>query len=148
MTPNTDRYKRINLDGRSINFTTTSAVALKGGQVVCLDNKGLAVIATAALVLAGAKLYAVVSRALSVDEAIPAGDSLTLDYMETGREFALLAAPETALTRDLALTVVDGAVALATPAEDADVGGNIRAYSVETYTTKAGKQELVRVRIA
>lgn len=142
MTPNTDRYKRINLDGKSINYTTTSAAALKGGQIVCLDAAGLAILATAALVLAGAKLYAVVSPALGLAEVIPAGDSLTLDYMQEGREFALLVAASTVLTRDLILTVDAGILKLVT------AGAPGRAYSVEKYTVAAGKSELVRVRIA
>lgn len=142
MTPNTDRYKRINLDGKSINYTTTSAVDLKGGQIVCLAATGLAVLATAALVAAGAKLYAVVSQTLGLNDVIAAGDSLTLDYMQEGREFALYVAAATVLTRDKILTVDAGQLKAVAAAEPG------RAYSVETYTVAAGKPELVRVRIA
>lgn len=142
MTPNTDRYKRINLDGKSINYTTTSAVDLKGGQIVCLATNGLAVLATAAMVLAGAKLYAVISQTLGLSEVIKAGDSLTLDYMQQGREFALLVTAGSVLTRDLVLTVDTGVLKLVA------ASAPVKAYSVETYTVAAGKQELVRVRIA
>ena len=145
MVPKQNRYNRINLDGKSRNYTTTSLVALKGGQVVCLDATDKAVLATAALVNAGNHLYAVIAQTLGVGEEIPAGDSLTLDYMETGREFALYAPATTVLTRDKMLTVKDGVLALAAEETPAD---RVVAYSVEQYTVAVGKQELVRVRIA
>lgn len=148
MVPKQNRYNRINLDGKSRNYTTTSLVALKGGQVVCLDATDKAVLATAELVNAGNHLYAVIAQTLSVGEEIPAGDSLTLDYMETGREFALYAPATTALTRDKMLTVKDGVLALAAAAELETPADRVVAYSVEQYTVAAGKQELVRVRIA
>lgn len=140
-----NRYNRINLDGKSRNYTTTSLVDLLPGQVVCLDATEKAILATAALVATGAHLYAVIGQTLAIGEPIKAGDSLTLDYMETGREFALRAPGATVLKRDTLLTVADGQVALVTPGEDAPP---VRAYSVENYTVAADKVELVRVRIA
>lgn len=143
--PKQHRYNRINLDGKSKNYTTTSLVDLLPGQVVCLDATDKAILATEALVATGVHLYAVIGQTLAIGETIPAGDSLTLDYMETGREFALLAPAATALVRDKLLTVAAGQVALVVAGEDA---APVRAYSVENYTVAADKAELVRVRIA
>lgn len=143
MTPKAARYNRVNLDGKSINRTAISAVAMLAGTVVCLDDNEQAIVATAALAQAGKHLYVVTQQHLGITEEIAAGDSLNLDYVQTGREFAVRVKAATALNLDSQVAVGAGGVC-----ELAGEETGFIAYSVEKFTVAADKVELVRVRIA
>lgn len=139
------RYRRINLDGKSITRTSTSAAALLPGSLVVLLASGLFAVNTVAAAKPLTQLYAVGvanHQGLTSDEAIPIGDSVVGDYVEEGRELALLVAATSVLVEGTPLTTTaTGTLAIATGTQV------VVAHSQDAVTVGA-TAELVRVRVA
>jgi hypothetical protein len=86
------RYRRVNIDGQSLykTETRTTAAALLPGTAATINSSDKFAQATA---LTG-RLYIIdvgYHQGLTITEAIPAGDSAVGNYVEEGRELALLA---------------------------------------------------------
>lgn len=130
-------YHRVNLDGKSITETRLAAEELSPGTIVVINSDGKFEQAEAG---SQGRLY-IVGNATHVGggikDKIPAGESVVADYVEDGREFALLV-PAGVYTKDAALNVgSDGRGALGTT--------NVIAYSQDTITLAA--EDHIRVRI-
>lgn len=131
------RFNRVNLDGKSVTETRTSAAAVLPGTalkitadkfVVSTDGVGATYIANTGHL-----------QGLGADDAIPAGDSIEGEYLETGRGVAVLVAADTVVTMDMPLEVGAGGVFTAV-----DTGVAV-AYAKEDYTV-GDEPELVWVR--
>lgn len=143
------RFNRINLDGCSITETRTAAVDV-------LPGTALAITADRFVVSDGAGAVYVANTGhlmgLSADDAIPAGNSIEGEYLETGRGIAVLVDAGTEVTMDTPLTVgADGVFAIAQPGTPADgedpavPADRVLAYGKEDYTV-GDEPELVWVR--
>lgn len=143
------RFNRINLDGCSITETRTAAVDV-------LPGTALAITADRFVVSDGAGAVYVANTGhlmgLSADEAIPAGNSIEGEYLETGRGIAVLVDAGTEVTMDTPLTVgEDGVFAIAQPGtpggedDPAVPADRVLAYAKEDYTVGEAA-ELVWVR--
>ena len=133
------RYNRINLDGKSITETRTSAIDVLPGRASII-TAGKFVVPAAKVVQ---KLYvANVAhlQGLGADEAVPAGDSIEGEYLETGREMAVLCKATAVIVKDSPLAVA------ATGIFDlAGTGDVVVAFAQEKITVGAAAQ-LVLVR--
>lgn len=137
------RYRRINIDGQSLYKTETRIVAadtLPGTAVVINDDDEFA----QATALVG-RLYIVETgyhQGLTVNEPIPAGDSAVGNYVEEGRELALLCVPGTYGKDDPIKLGTDGQFTKATSDTDSVIG-----YSQDEATIAADTTDLIRVRM-
>lgn len=136
------RFRRINIDGKSVTETRAAAEAITPGCFVDIDGSDEFVLIDAAqgrMYIANTGYH----EGLTVDEVIPLGDSVVADYWEDGREFAVRFAASTALTKDQPITVTTDGLGLA-----ATEGGTatIVGYSQETVTLPAGATGLIRIR--
>lgn len=131
------RFNRVNLDGKSVTDTRTADAAILPGTalkvadgkfVASADGLGATYIANTGHL-----------QGLGADDAIPAGDSIEGEYLETGRGVAVLVAADTAVTMDMPLEV--GAAGVFT----AVAAGVAVAYAKEDYTVGEAA-ELVWVR--
>ena len=131
------RFNRVNLDGKSVTETRTSAAAILPGTalkitadkfVASADGVGATYIANTGHL-----------QGLGADDAIPAGDSIEGEYLETGRGIAVLVAASTVVTMDMPLEVGAGGVFTAV------ADGVAVAYAKESYTVGEAA-ELVWVR--
>lgn len=123
------RFNRVNLDGKSVTETRTSAVDVLPGTalkitadkfVVSTDGVGATYIANTGHL-----------QGLGADDKIPAGDSIEGEYLETGRGMAVLVAAATEVKMDTPLTVgADGVFKIASPGTPA-VEGNHYIPAVE-----------------
>lgn len=143
---NGGRPRRVNNDGISITELGLAKTALLPGSFAVLDETGEFVQATAPnkptyIVNCDDKVGG------DILTAVPAGDSVTGDYVEQRRQFAALVKPGTACVKDtkFKLSATGGTLELATADDDVVI-----AYSQEIYTTPAndGKPSHVRIRIA
>lgn len=134
------RYRRINIDGKSITETRATAAALLPGTfaVINADDK------FAQAAAAKGRLYVVnpgYHQGLGVRDAVPAGDSAVGEYVEEGRELAVLC-PAGAYKKDSPIKFgANGQGALATADTDEVLG-----YSQDEVTIAASQTDLVRVR--
>lgn len=131
------RFRRVNIDGKSVTETAVSAAALKPGTPVKMASGKFA----AATDTTG-RIYVVnpaYHEGLGIEDAIPVGHSVVADYAEEGREFAILL-PKGAYTKDAAITIGEGGFKLVTSNE------HVFAFCQETVTLKAA--DFVRVRVA
>lgn len=133
------RYNRINLDGKSITESRISdAEVMPGTLQIITGGKFVAPAADVAQRLYVANVAHL--QGLTADDAVPAGDTIEGDYVEEGRELAVLVAATTAVVKDTPLTVgVDGYLKAVTDAEA------VIAYAQEEYTV-GDTAELVLVR--
>lgn len=133
------RYNRINLDGKSITETRVSAADVLPGQVSVI-TAGKFVAPTVKIVQ---QLYVANVghlQGLDADTAIPAGDSIEGEYLETGREVAALVAATSVLVKGTPLSVgADGMLKVWVATEV------VVAYAQEALTVGADAQ-LVLVR--
>lgn len=138
------RYRRVNIDGRSLYKTETrvAAAALKPGTFAYIDPSDE--FAVAPSVLRG-RLYVIdvgYHEGLSIMDEIPSGHSAVGNYLEEGREFALRFAGGTELTKDQPITLGSNGYAVAgIEGED-----TIIAYSQEEVSLPNGFDDFVRVR--
>lgn len=82
------RYRRINIDGNSITETATTVAMIKPGTFVSITDGKFkqAVDATGRLYVANEAWH----EGLGIADDIPQGSSAVADYVESGREFAVL----------------------------------------------------------
>lgn len=88
------RYRRVNIDGESLYKTETrlTSAELLPGTAVTINSDGKFAQATA---LTG-RMYIIdcaYHQGLGIRDAVPAGDSAVGNYVEEGRELALLCVP-------------------------------------------------------
>lgn len=131
------RFRRVNIDGKSVTETAVSAAALKPGTPVKMASGKFA----AATDTTG-RIYVVnpaYHEGLGIEDAIPVGHSVVADYAEEGREFAILL-PEGNYTKDAAITIGEGGFKLVASDEP------VFAFCQETVNLEAA--DFVRVRVA
>jgi len=140
------RYNRINLDGKSITETALVEEATLPGSVVVYNSTTTKYdkFATAGGG-SGIQLYVTHTDNLvgeTSDTAVAADTTGVFEYIEKGRELAVLVDATSVLVKDSPLTpgAIAGQLKIGTPATD-----HIVAFSQETYTVGASA-ELVRVR--
>lgn len=137
------RYRRINIDGQSLYKTETrvAAAELLPGTAAVINGDNEFAQATD---LVG-RLYIIdvgYHQGLTVNEAIPAGDSAVGNYVEEGRELALRCGPG-AYAKDTPITLgTNGQFAVATADTDSVIG-----YSQDEATIAASTTDLIRVRM-
>lgn len=134
------RFRRVNIDGKSITETAVSAAELKPGTPVKM-TAGKFVAATDTV----GRIYVVnpaYHEGLGIEDAIPVGHSVVADYAEEGREFAILL-PAGTYTKDAGITIgADGFKVVAT----GDSADPVFAFCQEAVTLEAA--DFVRVRVA
>lgn len=121
------RFRRVNIDGKSITETRLADAELKPGELVKLEG-GKFVKATTA----EGRLYIVnpaFHEGKTIADAIAAGETVVADYVEEGREFAMRV--------EAATYVKDQAIKL---------GEVTVAYCQEDVTLK--NVDFIRVRVA
>lgn len=147
------RFNRVNLDGKSVTETRTAADDVLPGAAMVITGNRFAAPAGGATI---EKLYVVNTghlQGLGADDVIPAGDSIEGEYLETGRDIAVLMAPSTVLVKDSPISVTAtvvpgyglGVFTLAAPASGNDPADRVVAFSQEDYTVGEAA-ELVWVR--
>lgn len=121
------RFRRVNIDGKSITETRLADAELKPGELVKLQGGKFVKAETAE-----GRLYIVnpaFHEGKTIADAIKAGETVVADYVEPGREFAMRVA-EGAYTKDKAIQL-----------------GNVTvAYCQEDVTLEA--EDFIRVRVA
>ena len=137
------RYRRVNIDGQSLykTETRTTAAALLPGTAAIINGEDEFAQATA---LTG-RLYIIdcaYHQGLGIRDVIPEGDSAVGNYVEEGRELALLCVPG-AYKKDSPIKLgAAGQFTLATDDTDAVIG-----YSQDEATIAAGTTDFIRVRM-
>ncbi|QXR37287.1 hypothetical protein EGK70_007305 [Alcaligenes aquatilis] len=135
------RYRRVNIDGKSITETRVAAAALLPGTFAVIDADDKFAQAAAAV----GRVYVVncaYHQGLSIRDAVPAGDSAVGDYVEEGRELAVLC-PAGAYKKDSPIKIgANGQGALATDDTDTVIG-----YSQDEVTLTAADFIRVRMRV-
>ncbi|HBB2988747.1 TPA: hypothetical protein KAB37_002063 [Escherichia coli] len=131
------RFRRVNIDGKSVTETAVSAAALKPGTPVKMAaGKFAAATDTTGRIYVVNPAY---HEGLGIEDAIPVGHSVVADYAEEGREFAILL-PEGTYTKDAAITIGEGGFKLVASDEP------VFAFCQEAVTLEAA--DFVRVRVA
>lgn len=137
------RYRRVNIDGKSLYKTETrlTAAALLPGTAATINGDDQFAQATA---LTG-RLYIIdcaYHQGLGIRDAVPAGDSAVGNYVEEGRELALLCAPG-AYKKDSPIKLgTAGQFTLATDDTDSVIG-----YSQDEFTIADSTTDFIRVRM-
>ena len=137
------RYRRVNIDGQSLfrTETRTTAAALLPGTAAILNGEDEFAQATA---LTG-RLYIIdcaYHQGLGIRDVVPEGDSAVGNYVEEGRELALLCVPGTYKKDSPIKLGAAGQFTLATDDTDAVIG-----YSQDEATIAAGATDFIRVRM-
>lgn len=136
------RYRRINIDGKSLYKTETRIMAqeLSPGVGVVIDENNQFTAATEAT----GRLYILdcaYHQGLTVNDKVPVGDSGVGNYVEEGREFALLCGVGTYKKDSPIKLAINGGFMLATDDTDSVIG-----YSQDDHTI-ASTPEHIRVRM-
>ncbi|WP_318356726.1 hypothetical protein [Enterobacter sp.] len=137
------RYRRVNIDGQSFykTETRTTVAALLPGTAAIINADGQFAQAGA---LTG-RLYIIdcaYHQGLGIRDAVPEGDSAVGNYVEEGRELALLCVPG-AYKKDSPIKLgAAGQFTLAVDDTDAVIG-----YSQDEATIAAGATDFIRVRM-
>ncbi|QCP82407.1 hypothetical protein D0C27_11155 [Alcaligenes faecalis] len=135
------RYRRVNIDGKSITETRVAAAALLSGTFAVIDADDKFAQATAAV----GRVYVIncaYHQGLNIRDAVPVGDSAVGDYVEEGRELAVLC-PAGAYKKDSPIKIgANGQGALATDDTDTVIG-----YSQDEVTLTAADFIRVRMRV-
>lgn len=136
------RYRRVNIDGQSLYKTETRKVAaasLPGTFVTINGDNEFAVAATTV-----GRLYVLdpaFSEGLGITDSIPAGHSTSGNYVEEGRELAILCPADT-YAKDAPIKLgANGQGAIADSDTDTVLG-----YSQDDATIAAGATDFIRVR--
>lgn len=114
------RYNRINVDGKSITETRTTVGVVRPGEFVVINADDKFEKTEAAV----GRMYVVnpaYHQGLSITEAIPEGDSAVGEYVEEGREIAVLCAPGS-YKKDSPLKLAAGGMTIATDDTDTVIG--------------------------
>ena len=137
------RYHRVNIDGKSLYKTETrlTVAALLPGTAAYIDPANDKF--TQAAAATTGRLYIIGSadhQGLAITDAAPAGNSAVGNYLEEGREFAVLCVAGT-YKKDTPIKIAAGGQgAVATPATEAFIG-----FSQDDVVLAAG--DFIRVRI-
>lgn len=137
------RYRRINIDGKSLYKTETRVAAtdLLPGSAAVINADDEFVQATS---LRG-RIYIIDvahHQGLSITDAVPAGDSAVGNYVEEGRELALRCGPGT-YAKDTPIKLgTNGDFTPATADTDSVIG-----YSQDDATIATGTADFIRVRM-
>ncbi|HDB9972726.1 TPA: hypothetical protein O7P12_004498 [Escherichia coli] len=121
------RFRRVNIDGKSITETRLAGAELNPGELVKLEGGKFVKAETAE-----GRLYIVnpaFHEGKTIADAIAAGETVVADYVEEGREFAMRVAAAT-YTKDQAIKLGEVTV----------------AYCQEDVTLDA--EDFIRVRVA
>lgn len=137
------RYRRVNIDGQSLYKTETrrTAAALLPGTFATINGSDLFAQATA---LKG-RIYVIDNanhQGLGIRDAVPSGDSAIGNYVEEGRELAILC-PAGAYKKDTPIKLgASGQGAIASADTDSVIG-----YSQDNATIASGQTDFIRVRM-
>lgn len=137
------RYRRVNIDGKSLykTETRTTAATLLPGTAAIINSSGKFAQATA---LTG-RIYIIdcaYHQGLGIRDAVPSGDSAVGNYVEEGRELALLCVAG-AYKKDSPIKLgSNGQFTLATADTDSVIG-----YSQDEETIAASSTDFIRVRM-
>ncbi|NEG85103.1 hypothetical protein GQQ15_06455 [Pantoea agglomerans] len=137
------RYRRVNIDGQSLYKTETrvTAAALLPGTAAVINSSDQFAQATA---LRG-RIYIIdvaYHQGLKITEAVPVGDSAVGNYVEEGRELALLCVAG-AYKKDTPIKLgAAGQFTIATADTDTVIG-----YSQDEATIAASSTDFIRVRM-
>ncbi len=102
------RFRRVNIDGKSITETRLAGAELKPGELVKMQGGKFVKAETAE-----GRLYIVnpaFHEGKTIADAIAMGETVVADYVEPGREFAMRVALGT-YTKDQAIQIGDVTVA-------------------------------------
>ncbi len=137
------RYRRVNIDGKSLykTETRTAATELLPGTAAVINADDQFAQATA---LTG-RLYIIDSayhQGLGIRDAVPAGDSAEGNYVEEGRELALLCVAGDYKKDDPVKLGANGQFTKATADTDSVIG-----YSQDDATIAANTTDFIRVRM-
>ncbi|XSW38987.1 hypothetical protein ACNFZX_13530 [Escherichia coli] len=140
------RFRRVNIDGKSITETYAANEAVKPGELVKLAEGKFA---KAALADVGKAQLFIVNPAFhegkTIADEIAKGATVVADYVEQGREFALLV-PAAAYVKGAAIALAaDGVKLFVAPSEQA-APDPIIAYCQEDVTLE--EKDFIRVRVA
>lgn len=133
-------YNRVNIDGKSITESRKAAAELKAGSLVVIDGNGKFANATAGHT---GRMYAVNTSHvhMSINEPIAKDTTIVGEYVEQGRELALLVGAGT-YTKDAAVGVAaNGKVALS-PDE-----GEVIGYCQDDVTLAADGHVRIRIMV-
>lgn len=130
------RFRRVNIDGKSITETRLTAEALLPGTFAYIDEDNKFAQADAPM----GRLYVInpaYHQGLDITDAVPSGVTAVGDYVEEGREFAVRIAAGTYL-KDQPITV--------NASGNAEAGSsNIVGYSQESVTL--AQTDFLRIRM-
>ena len=140
------RFRRVNIDGKSITETRLAGAELKPGELVKLASGKFAKAAPADV---GATQLFVVNPAFhegkTIADAIAANATVVADYVEQGREFALRV-PAGTYTKGAAIALSATGVKLFTAPLGEAPADPIIAYCQEDVTLE--DVDFIRVRVA
>ncbi|EFL9654162.1 hypothetical protein HZ31_000992 [Escherichia coli] len=140
------RFRRVNIDGKSITETRLADAELKPGELVKVQGDKFA---KAALADVGKAQLFIVNPAFhegkTIADAIAANETVVADYVEQGREFALRV-PAATYTKGAAIALSATGIKLFTAPGDDAAADPIIAYCQEDVKLEA--EDFVRVRVA
>ena len=135
------RYRRINIDGKSVTETRVAAAALLPGTFAVIDGNDKFAQAAAAV----GRVYVINSayhQGLGIRDAVPAGDSVVGDYVEEARELAVLC-PAGTYKKDSPIKIgANGQGVIATSDTNTVIG-----YSQDEAVIASGQTDFIRVRM-
>ena len=136
------RYRRVNIDGQSLFKTETriAATDLQPGTFAVLNTEDKFAVAAATV----GRLYVIDSayhQGLGIRDAVPAGASAVGNYVEEGRELAILC-PAGTYAKDTPIKL--GTSGMGAIADD-DTDG-VLGYSQDAAVIGAGDTDFIRVR--
>lgn len=141
------RYHRVNIDGKSLFKTETRLVtaATLPGTFAVITPQADPSMEEFTPAPAGSKgrvyvMNAAEHQGLTIRQAIPAGNSGVGNYLEEGREFAILCVPGTYQKGTPIAVVAAGQGGVGTEA-------NCVGYSQDTFTIAAGQTDFIRTRM-
>jgi len=137
----TSRYRRVNIDGQSLYKTETriAAAALLPGTFAVINGDNEFAQASSGTI---GRLYVVdcaYHQGLGIRDQVPQGDSVVGNYVEEGRELAILVAPGT-YKKDQPIAVGSNGMGAAS-------NENVIGYCQENVTIQAGANDFIRVRM-
>ncbi len=137
----TSRYRRVNIDGQSLYKTETrvTAAALLPGTFVVINDDDEFVQATAGTLGRVYVLDCAYHEGLSIRDQVPKDHSAVGNYVEEGRELAVLVAPGT-YKKDQPIAVGSNGLGVASDS-------NVIGYCQEAVTIPAGANDFIRVRM-
>ncbi|WP_322997947.1 Ig-like domain-containing protein [Castellaniella sp.] len=130
------RYRRVNIDGKSITETRKTGLAIKPGVFAIISGDEFIKAPSGSL----GRVYIVnpaYHQGQTIDDEIASGDSAVADYVESGREFACRVAAGS-YSKDQPMTIGSGGVA---------EGGNTNIIGFCQDDVTLAAEGFVRVRI-